>query len=132
MVWLLITDLNQFDIQGKLATELLLLIYEQVKTSSWLHIVLDGLKADIPRSLSTYEFCHRVEKITEAQIETYLRRFATFLNLNMGTWPQGEAVRLFDKYDSELNKNPDSATQLLIDTIMQESWRVYARVASRT
>ena len=82
--------------------------------------------------MADYEFRYRVPEITEAQIETYLRRFATYLNLDMGTWPQGEAISLFLKYEAELNNNPDNAAQFLIDTIMNDSWRVFERVKSRT
>lgn len=130
-VWLIIKELNHFDIKGEHATQLLLLIYEQVKTLPWLRIVLDGLKTDIPGGMAEYEFRYRVPEITEAQIETYLRRFATYLNLDMGAWPQGEAVRLFIEYESELNNNPENAAQFLIDTIMNESWRVFDKIKNR-
>ena len=124
-VWLLITQLNHFDIKGEHATQLLLLIYEHVKTSPWLRIVLDGLKTDIPGGMAEHEFRYRVGEITRPQIDTYLQRLGTYFNLNLGTWTLGEAIRLFKKYETELNNNPDNAAQLLIDTIMNETWQVY-------
>lgn len=130
-VWLLITDLNKFDIKGEHATQLLLLIYEQVKTLPWLRIVLDGFKADIPAAVAEHEYRHRVGEITEVQIETYLRHLATYFNLNMGTWTQIEAIRLFKEYQTELDNNPSKAAELLIETIMNDSWSTYDAVKKR-
>jgi len=121
MVWLILTDLNYFDLEGDQATALLLLIYEQVKTYPWLRIVLDGLKTDIPGGLSQFEYRHRVTDITQAQIETYLRRLTTFLGLEMGPgYVPFEAIRLFREYEREAVSNSENATRSLVTTIMQQ------------
>jgi hypothetical protein len=47
LVWLLITELNKFDLNDD-AAEFLMALYEQVSKRDWLRIVLDGMKADVP------------------------------------------------------------------------------------
>ena len=125
MVWLTITDLNSFDLEGDHATALLLLIYEQVKTYPWLRIVLDGLKIDIPTGLSEFEYRHRVTDLTQAQIETYLRRLSTFLGLDMGPAIVFEGRRLFRVYDREAGNNPENAARLLANTILNETIPIF-------
>lgn len=119
MVWLTITDLNSFDIEGEEATTLLSLIYEQVRTYPWLRIVLDGLKTDLPGGLSAFEHRHRVKDITQAQIETYLRRLTTYLGLeDMGPgYVLFEGTRLFKEYDKEAGNNSENAARLLAQII---------------
>jgi hypothetical protein len=122
LVWLIITDLDSFDIEGEEATTLLSLIYEQVKTYPWLRIVLDGLKIDIPGGLRTFELSYTVKDLTRAQIETYLRRLTTFLGFDMGPgYLVAEGLRLFKIYDREAGNNPENAPRLLAQTIMNET-----------
>ncbi|HWF88562.1 MAG TPA: hypothetical protein VN659_06990, partial [Pyrinomonadaceae bacterium] len=71
--------------------------------------------------LSQFEYRHRVTDITQAQIETYLRRLTTFLGLEMGPgYVPFEAIRLFREYDREAVSNPENATRSLVMTIMQQ------------
>jgi hypothetical protein len=122
LVWLIITDLNSFDIQKDEATTLLSLIYEQVKTYSWLRIVLDGLKTDIPGGLGQFELRYRVTDLTRAQIETYLRRLTTFLGFDIDPlYILSEGLRLFRIYDREAGNNPENAPRLLARAIMNET-----------
>jgi hypothetical protein len=121
LVWLIITDLNAFDLQSEQAAALLLLIYEQVKIYPWLRIVLDGSKINIPGGLSEFEYRHRVGDITRPQIETYLRRLTTFLGLDpAAVGIPFHAISLFKKYDDEAGNNPKNAARLLAETIMKD------------
>lgn len=122
MVWLTITDLNSFDIEGEEATTLLSLIYEQVKVYPWLRIVLDGLKTDIPGGLAEFEHRHRVKDITEQQIRTYLRRLAYFLGFEATpTFVAFPAKELFRIYEKEAGDNSENAARLLAQTIMTDT-----------
>ena len=125
MVWLTITDLNSFDLEGEHATALLMLIYEQVKTYPWLRIVLDGLKIDIPTGLNAFEYRHRVADLTQPQIETYLRRLSTFLGLDLGDAIVVEGRRLFRVYDREAGNNPENAARLLANTILNDTIPIF-------
>lgn len=115
MVWITLIDLNKFDIKNEQITQLLQLIYEQVNNTPWLRIVLDGMKTDIPGLLSDMEYRHRVTEITKVQIETYLRRLLTYMNLNVGDdiFIQYETGRVFKEYEKNLFNHPDEAAKEL-------------------
>lgn len=132
MVWLIITDLNSFNLGEEETTALLLLIYEQVRTYSWLRIVLDGLKSDIPGGLSDYEHRHTVTNITQNQIETYLLRLANFLGLNAAAgFVAYPAVELFQLYDKEVGVNSANAARLLAETIKNRTIPVFYGMQKR-
>jgi len=129
MVWICIKDLNAYELQNPEGTTLLSLLYEQVKTSSWLRFVLDGMQADIPGGLSEYEYRHRVAELTRDQIETYLRRFATFLDFEAGALIRAESKRLYDVYDRELNRNAENAVQILAKEIMETTAPIWKSIS---
>ena len=74
LVWLTIAELNRTDIQGEQASDFLLCLYERVRTTDWLRIVLDNMKGDAPSSISKFTELHPVEKVTQFHIETSLSR----------------------------------------------------------
>jgi len=129
MVWILIKDLNVSDLEGTGATQLLSLLYQQVKESSWLRFVLDGMKADIPDGLSEFAYRHRVQDITSAQIETYLRRLATFLGLEMGGGIPTRALELHVDYETEAIDHPENAARGLAKQISKKVVPIWEKIS---
>jgi hypothetical protein len=74
LVWITLFDLNRAEIEGKYASELLYLLYEQVKTSDWLRIVLDGMAGSVQAALAQQLLLYRIAPFTEAHIRTYVER----------------------------------------------------------
>ncbi|MBS0177008.1 MAG: trypsin-like peptidase domain-containing protein, partial [Nitrospira sp.] len=103
LVWITIADLNRSAIQGDLASDFLLSLYDQVRTVEWLRIVLDDMKGDVLSTIRNVMEYHRVEYVTRDDTETYLNRaFAEF-----GVMPEGLpnfARYAFWEYQESLNK----------------------------
>jgi len=74
LVWLTFLDLNKAEIDGKGASELLYLLYEQVQRYDWLRIVLDGMQGAIQASLINKVARYDIAPVTEAEIIGALRR----------------------------------------------------------
>lgn len=68
-VWIILTELNKFEIRQPELGDLLLLLYEQVIERKWLRFVLDGMQTDVPDTLR-YRFVenHRVEELTREDV----------------------------------------------------------------
>jgi Trypsin-like peptidase domain len=119
LVWISILELDAFDLEGENASQMLLLLYEQLLATDWLRIVLDGMKGDIPASLRDILYRHRVREITREQIEIYLRRLSTFLDLDLGAGIQTDGLRLFRKYEDALLAKSEEAAELLATEVME-------------
>jgi hypothetical protein len=119
LVWVCITELDAFDIEGDNSSQLLLLLYEEVLRLEWLRVVLDGMKGDIPASLRELQYRHRVREITRGEIETYFNRLATQMSFDLGVWTQLESLRLYQKYDTDLINDRQNATRNLSSEVLQ-------------
>jgi trypsin-like peptidase len=125
-VWLFLTDLNTFEIDGENASAFLFLLYEQILSLAWLRVVLDGMKGDLPASLRALEYRHRCQELTKLQIATYLQRLATFFNLDIDQVVQAESQRLFQRYDKKLGSNSEVAALTLANEIVEEIIPLFA------
>ncbi len=84
LVWLLITDLNSFEIEDASASQLLFLLYEQTLSKNWLRVVLDGMRVKLPISLEGVEAhtdTHRIAQIVPGDIKDYFERLMVQLNI---------------------------------------------------
>jgi hypothetical protein len=121
LVWLTIAELNRSDIQGEQASDFLLFLYERVRTADWLRIVLDDMKGDAPSSIRELTEPHRVENVTQLQIETYLSRAIAEFKTPQADVVQAFAELAFKKYERWLFKsvtNPmEQLSDELIDTV---------------
>lgn len=109
LVWLLLTDLNQSEIEGPQASEFLHLLYDQVRTCDWLRVVLDGMRGDLPASLDEHRANHVVARLTREQIETCLARAFAELGLDqVGELAlRASARRLTQFYEDALNRGDE-------------------------
>jgi hypothetical protein len=114
LVWISITELNQFEIQDAGTSQLLLMLYESLLNLNWLRIVLDGMKGDIPASLSRTTERYRTAPIMPAEIATYFRRFVTFSDLLEDSTYIAAAAKSLDRlYQTDLTRNPATALETL-------------------
>src|SRR5262249_53122538 len=115
LVWLSITNLNAFEIVDAQASQLLFLIYQQTPTVSWLRIVLDGMRGDIPDAVQPFRDRHSTTELTSDDIETYLRRFRAETQLQFDDLSISALGYLFfKKYQSALDKDPANALKSLV------------------
>ncbi|WP_020604217.1 trypsin-like serine peptidase [Spirosoma spitsbergense] len=116
LVWIVLAELNNGSISGPQASEFLFLLYEQTLKVDWLRIVLDGIRADIPESLSDVTERFRTQEINKMDIELYLRRFFATLNGDIDTLSlRVQRNTLMRVYEDSLNREPDDtpgATQV--------------------
>jgi hypothetical protein len=75
MVWICINNLNIYDITGKDTADFLLYLYECILQNPWLQIVLDGIKIDLPSTLSAATKVYTTHPKTREEIKQYLQRF---------------------------------------------------------
>ena len=83
LVWLWITDLNNYEISEKDASELLFMLYEQALGVDWLRVVLDGMRADLPRSLRDITKSHPTSAVAREDILRYFERFKAERDLQL-------------------------------------------------
>ncbi|MBO0720271.1 MAG: trypsin-like peptidase domain-containing protein [Blastocatellia bacterium] len=121
LVWLSITELNQFKIEQEGTSQLLFLLYQQLLTVDWLRIVLDGMKGDIPVSLMQLVERHRTAQIAREDIDTYLRRFLAAMDLPGSDEPGMKAAvkTMFDLYQTALDTSPGTALKTLAVGVMK-------------
>ncbi|HEX8635319.1 MAG TPA: trypsin-like peptidase domain-containing protein [Pyrinomonadaceae bacterium] len=117
LVWLLFTELNHSEIKEKDASELLFLLYEQALKVDWLRIVLDGMRADVPRSLREVTKTHLVTTIRREDIQKYFERLRAERNLPLA--PVAMSRLVLSEYERELRQNPEKAMELLVDEVMK-------------
>jgi hypothetical protein len=118
LVWVSLTNLNNFDIANDDASQFLFLLYEQTLAVDWLRVVLDGMRGDIPARLNSQREIHRVSEITRADIETYLGRFKAELNLPIDQVTISALPKmLLQSYQDNLNWDPASAMSRLDEDV---------------
>lgn len=119
LVWLTISDLNHFDIEGDHASEFLLYFYEQLRQTEWLRIVLDGMKGDVPISLVSVFRQYNVSIIEATEVETYLNRFFADVKINLGNEATSAVAFAFvNRYQQDVNIDPAKAIRDLLLTLM--------------
>ena len=84
LVWLTITNLNLYDIEGDHASEFLRCFYEQLRQNEWLRIVLDGMRGDVPSLPDNVYRAHIVPTLGFGEVQTYLNRFSANMRINLG------------------------------------------------
>lgn len=110
MVWLCITELNKFDIEGEHTSEFLFMLYEQSLRVDWLRIVLDGVKADIPATLTDLTETSRVREFARQNIETFFKRAIAELELAVdNNVLQTDVDECWEDYEEFLIKDESTA-----------------------
>ncbi|MGA9773323.1 MAG: trypsin-like peptidase domain-containing protein [Blastocatellia bacterium] len=118
LVWISITNLNNFEIVNEDASQFLLLLYEQTLAVDWLRIALDGMRGDIPARLNEQKESHRVSEITRPDIETYLNRFNAELNLQIGPIAIfALTTMMFQTYQTTLDQDSARAASRLDEEV---------------
>jgi hypothetical protein len=118
LVWLSITNLNNFEIENEDASRLLLLLYEQTLAVDWLRVVLDGMRGDIQESLSEQKESLRVTEIMRGDIESYFKRFIAELDLPVNQMTVNALTKMaFEKYDASLIEDPATAMKSLYEEV---------------
>lgn len=122
-VWLILTDLNAFDIEDPHASQLLLLLYEQSVAVDWLRVVLDGMKGDLPLTVGVQTERHRVPQVSLDDIQAYFRHFRDELKLaDSGVMSDVDILvrsqQLLRNYERALDATPDQAISGLATEIM--------------
>jgi hypothetical protein len=116
LVWFSITDLNNYEIDEKDASELLFMLYEQAASVDWLRVVLDGMRADLPRSLRDVTKIHPTAAVTREDILRYFERFKADKNLQDFN-PAAMANLAYRQYSAALARTPDAPMQGLYDGV---------------
>jgi len=76
-VWIMLTDLNKFGIDGENLQELLLVLLESVKNTEWLRIIIDGMPANLPVSVQENTKTYRTKDLTFADVQMFLSKCFT-------------------------------------------------------
>ncbi|MBO0935994.1 trypsin-like peptidase domain-containing protein [Fibrella sp. HMF5335] len=120
MVWLVLTDLNSYNIDGSLATDLLTLLYEQVATLDWLRIVLDGMRGDLPDQISQWQLPLQVAPTLEVKdiVSYFRRRLAAENSAVDDTAIMAMSKTLFRMYQTAQNTGLDKATRQLATDLL--------------
>lgn len=120
MVWLVLTDLNSYNMDGALATDLLTLLYEQVTTLDWLRIVLDGMRGDLPDIVSQRQTTVQVAPtLAIADLVAYFHRRLAAENLSADdTAIKAYCKTLFRMYQAKQNEPLDKANQFLVTNLL--------------
>jgi hypothetical protein len=117
-VWLCIKDLNEHRIEGAQAEEFLLLLYDQVRSSSWLHVVLDGMQGDLPAHIEDFAEPSYMQRVTKLDLEAYVLRFFASVQINMESTAVDMVVDLgFQIYSNMLAQQPARALRTLSEAI---------------
>ncbi len=117
LVWLVLTDLNRFTIEGVNTSEFLWLLYEQTLSVSWLRVVLDGMQADILESLQETTEMHLTERITRYDLETFFQRVSASFDMTLDS--PFFATFWFGKYKKVLFTKPATAADLLAKEVRE-------------
>ena len=118
LVWFSITELNNYEIGEKDASELLFMLYAQTLTVEWLRVVLDGMRADLPRTLRDVTRTHLTTPVTREDILRYFERFGTETNSIDGLNAAVMANVVYRKYGNMLARTPETAMEDLDAEIM--------------
>jgi hypothetical protein len=118
LVWLSITELNNYKIVEKDASELLFMLYEQALAVDWLRVVLDGMRADLPRTLRDVTKTHLTTPLTREDILRYFERFLAEINSRDSFTAAVIADVAHRKYSDMLARTPETAMEGLYEEIM--------------
>jgi hypothetical protein len=116
LVWLSVTDLNNYEISEKDASELLFMLYEQTLSVEWLRVVLDGMRADLPRSLRDVTKFHPAAAVTREDILRYFERFKAERDLQLLD-PAVMTNLVYRSYNEVLARTPETAMEGLKEGI---------------
>lgn len=81
IVWIYITDLNKFEIQGLYAADLLFHLYSYTLNTPWLRLVLDGASFELPKTLNPVMTLYGISELTQQHVTDYVTRFLQQLKL---------------------------------------------------
>ncbi len=108
-VWLLLTDLNKFGLEGENLQEFLLVLMESVKNTDWLRIIIDGFPVNFPVAVHENTLTYRTKELTETDIEMFLNKCYTDRGWDSNQMNQVTEL-LFYIYSDKL---PDNAAAFL-------------------
>lgn len=108
-VWLLLTDLNKFGLEGENLQEFLLVLMESVKNTDWLRIIIDGFPVNFPIAVHENTLTYRTKELTETDIEMFLNKCYTDRGWDSNQMNQVTEL-LFYIYSDKL---PDNAAAFL-------------------
>jgi hypothetical protein len=116
-VWICISNLNVYDIEGKNAADFLLLLYDGVRQNNWLHFVLDGLRTDLPAHLTVEHQQYTARPKKPEDIRKYIQRFIQELNIKNAPPEMMDefAQFIFEAYNDKLATNKEEAMSFLRD-----------------
>jgi len=110
-VWISVTDMNKFEIQGENLAEFLMTIAESLKSFEWLRVIVDGLQRNLPISTEDFRLTYRTKTVTLVDIEVFLNR--VFARLDINSDAKLIAKALYVNYRDNLdNIDPRALTKL--------------------
>jgi type II secretory pathway predicted ATPase ExeA len=119
LVWLMISDMNHFTLEGENASDFLFLLCERTQQTSWLRVLLDGVPK-IPLSLNAVAKAYRTQEIAADDLEAFLERFFAFIkDPPGGTRIRSYASFLFQTYQNDLNKGVSDPLSALSERSQQ-------------
>ena len=118
LVWITIAELNRSEIQGELASDFLLSLYEQARTVDWLRIVLDDMKGDALATIRPVTERHRVGNVTKDEIAAYLSRAIAEFKTPQDDVVQPYARTAFREYQKLLDKGAADSMDQLSDRLI--------------
>ncbi|HEY0066527.1 MAG TPA: serine protease, partial [Flavisolibacter sp.] len=119
-VWIALTDLNLYNIEGEHASDFLLLLYGQTMRKSWLRIILDGLRTQLPSTL-TGIYPHTTSMITEADIKMFMEKGLAELDVDAGQETAATSARFLHRnYRKKVAVNSPLALEELAAESMEE------------
>ncbi|WP_289665642.1 trypsin-like serine peptidase [Flavobacterium panacagri] len=76
-VWIMITDLNKFSLEGENLSEFFLLLLSSLKDTEWLRIIIDGFPSNLPVATLDYTQTYRTTELTLDDITSFLNKCFT-------------------------------------------------------
>ncbi|SER90712.1 trypsin-like serine peptidase [Pedobacter rhizosphaerae] len=116
LVWLFLSDLNRFNLEGAHVAEFVLTLLDTIQSYPWLRIVLDGNASPLPQAIRPLAREYRSRTVTRADVADYLGRSFTRLEIHEDTAPSTRA--LFKAYQRNLIERPESALSELRNMAM--------------
>lgn len=117
LVWLLITQLDIFEIKRDDVSELLLLLYKQTASLNWLRVVLDGMRGDIPGPIQNLTGEYSIPPPTRDDVQRYFERLRAEKYLLYQ--PAAMAKATFPEYLEMLGRDSEKAMSHLKSQMMK-------------
>jgi hypothetical protein len=120
LVWIILMELNKFDIQKRIVSDLLLLLYQQVVEHKWLRIVLDGMKGEIPRDLEDKDLVESqtVRELQPDDVASCIRGILRSRDIDdIKAIAQLGVVQLIPSYQNLLVSDESNAAKSLSDGV---------------